>query len=166
MKWIIAVFWLLFTTSVCGEDRERIKGLWASDGSIFHIFEKDGVLHSVIVALKEPHYTREEDAGRAGQQRVDDENPEKALRSRPILGLEMFSDYRYEKQKWKGKIYDPEPGNTYQSRIALADDGRLEIRGYIGLPMFGRTAQFDPASSCKAHIVEMLKMTDQGRICE
>jgi uncharacterized protein (DUF2147 family) len=37
-----------------------------------------------------------------------------------------------------GKILDPDEGQVYQCRTALLDNGRkLEVRGYIGIPLFG-----------------------------
>lgn len=166
MKVSLALLGLMLGFSSYGEGRQEVKGFWASDGSIFSIFESDGILHGEIIALKEPLYTREEDAEREGQAKRDGENPDEILRQRPIIGLDMFSEYRFEKKRWQGKLYDPESGNTYQSRMVVAADGRLEIRGYIGVPLFGRTAQFDPVTSCQPHIVEMLKMTELAGVCE
>jgi uncharacterized protein (DUF2147 family) len=39
----------------------------------------------------------------------------------------------------KGRIYDPESGKTYKSKMTLAAPNRLEIRGYVGIPLFGRS---------------------------
>jgi uncharacterized protein (DUF2147 family) len=152
---IIAVFLPLFAQSA--SDREQVMGLWASEGSIFSVFEKAGLLHGEIIALKDPVYTVEEDSIRAGKTRLDDNNPDESQRTRPIIGLDMFAEYRFDDKQWRGKIYDPESGNHYQSKMVIAKDGRLEIRGYIGIPLFGRTARFDPVASCEEHIVEMLK---------
>jgi uncharacterized protein (DUF2147 family) len=39
-----------------------------------------------------------------------------------------------------GQILDPDEGEVYKCRIALLDDARkLEVRGYIGIPLFGRS---------------------------
>ncbi len=150
---------------VIAEGREDVRGLWASDESILSVYEEDGQLHGQVIAVMDPVYTIKEDVDRAGQHRLDDNNPEKTLKERPIIGLQIFSEYQYDGSKWRGKIYDPESGNTYQSRMKINRDGRLEIRGYIGVPLFGRTAQFDPVSSCLEHIVKMLAMTERSDIC-
>ena len=166
MKVLIAIFGLMLVVISYAGGRQEVRGFWASDGSIFSVFESDGMLHSEIIALKQPFYTQEEDAAREGQAKLDDENPDETLSQRPIIGLDMFSEYRFGKKRWQGKLYDPESGNTYQSRMALDADGRLEIRGYIGIALFGRTAYFDPVTSCKPHIVEMLRMTELGGVCD
>ncbi|MEO2176973.1 MAG: DUF2147 domain-containing protein [bacterium] len=165
MKWWTLLMVLSAWPVLAADKREQVKGLWASDGSIFSVYEKAGQLHGEIIALKDPVYTLTEDAARAGMTRVDDNNPDEALRNRPILGLEMFTGYQFEGDQWQGNIYDPESGKTYKSKVQLARDGRLEIRGYTGIPMFGRTAQFDPAGSCLGHIMEMLEMTKHSELC-
>jgi uncharacterized protein (DUF2147 family) len=39
-----------------------------------------------------------------------------------------------------GQILDPDEGQVYKCRIALRDGGRkLEVRGYVGIPLFGRS---------------------------
>ena len=39
-----------------------------------------------------------------------------------------------------GRILDPDNGSVYKSRMVLIDSGKkMEVRGYIGVPMLGRT---------------------------
>lgn len=138
------------------KDRESVVGHWASKGSIFEITLADGTLKGEVRALFNPNYLLEEDADRIGQPRTDDNNPDVELRDRPIIGLTMFSEYQFEDGQWQGKIYDPESGNTYQSRMKITGKGDLEIRGYIGIPMFGRTAKFAPVQRCTLEIQKMV----------
>lgn len=132
-----------------------IFGLWASEGSIFRTYFEDGTVKGEILALREPVYTAEESAEKAGQIRLDDNNPDQSLMTRPIIGINIFSDYEFKGGQWQGVIYDPESGNTYQSKMKIKSD-LLEIRGYIGMPMFGRTAKFKPVSSCTEEFAVML----------
>ncbi len=78
-------------------------------------------------------------AGKGPQ--TDIKNPNPALRSRPILGLKIMKGFSYAgKNKWDGgRLYDPKSGNTYRGSIRLASPDRLKLRGYILLPLFGRT---------------------------
>ena len=122
-------------------------GLWASEGSIFRTYFEHGTVKGEILALREPVYTKEESQERAGQVRLDDKNPDKTLTTRTILGINIYSNYQFEDGQWQGQIYDPESGNTYQSKMKTRS-GQLEIRGYVGMPMFGRTAKFQPVTSC------------------
>ena len=38
-----------------------------------------------------------------------------------------------------GTIYDPSTGNTYSCRLTLEGADRLLLRGYLGIPLIGRT---------------------------
>ncbi len=151
--------------SVVAAGPGTVVGLWASDNSIFEVIREGDTLTGTVRALLNPTYLEEENTGRTGESRTDDKNPTESLRSQPLLGLSMFSDYRFDDGIWQGKIYDPESGNTYQSRLKLNKAGNLEIRGYIGMPMFGRTAEFVPVARCTGAIQEMLPQLDIASPC-
>ena len=71
--------------------------------------------------------------------RKDSKNPDAALRGRGLLNLVILSGFVFEDGEWTdGKIYDPKSGKTYSSKMKLKGN-TLEIRGYVGLSMFGRT---------------------------
>ncbi len=40
---------------------------------------------------------------------------------------------------WSGSVIDPRDGSTYHAQITLDQEHHLKLRGYIGLPIFGRT---------------------------
>ena len=160
--WFGAFFLTLSSMSAAGE-RNEVMGLWASDGSIFEVLEIDGEFVGIIRVLKDPTYTKDEAPSREGELRKDDENPDPALRNRPIVGISMFSEYEYKNALWQGKIYDPETGNTYQSRMEVGSERKLKIRGYVGIPLFGRTATFSSVDACEPHIVEMLTRLGDAR---
>ena len=42
--------------------------------------------------------------------------------------------------EWRGQIYNRENAKTYSCVMTLGDGGALILRGYVGLPMFGRTS--------------------------
>ena len=46
-----------------------------------------------------------------------------------------------EGEAWKGgQILDPDNGKTYRCKMTVSDDGReLDVRGYIGISLIGRT---------------------------
>jgi uncharacterized protein (DUF2147 family) len=130
-------------------------GRWGSDNSIIEIGESGGQLHATVIALFDPVY-RAGEVGPAGAVRVDAKNPNEALRSRPLVGIDLLEAYSYDDGKWHGRIYDPESGNTYKSQMSVDADGNLLLRGYIGVPMLGRTAIFKPISTCAGNIPKML----------
>lgn len=59
----------------------------------------------------------------------------------PILGMEILRHMKWSGDEWSGgEILDPEDGKTYRASMKLSDDGqKLIVRGYIGIPMFGRS---------------------------
>lgn len=72
---------------------------------------------------------------------TDDKNPDPALRSRPLTGLELFEGFSWDGEgRWTGgTIYDPNSGKTYRCIITWVDENTLKVRGYVGVPMLGRT---------------------------
>jgi uncharacterized protein (DUF2147 family) len=65
-------------------------------------------------------------------------------RGQPVTGLVIVRNVKRDAADpalWSGgDILDPENGKTYRVRLKPVDDGqRLEVRGYVGTPMLGRT---------------------------
>lgn len=77
-------------------------------------------------------------------QATDIHNPDPALRSRPLCGMTIMSGFHANgSDRWEGgSLYDPESGNTYGGRISLNADGALSLRGYVGIPLFGRSEEW------------------------
>ena len=75
--------------------------------------------------------------------RKDTENPDRALQSREVQGIELLTNFTYDKDTYKGgKIYDPESGKTYSCKMNL-EGNSLKVRGYIGISLLGRTEIFE-----------------------
>ncbi|XOV84350.1 MAG: DUF2147 domain-containing protein [bacterium] len=166
----LAVFFcslMLPTYHYAADTSTAVSGYWVGDTSILHIEAQAGQLRATIVALKDPVYLASEDIGTPGAPRTDNNNPDPELQGRALLGLNLLTAYRYRDGRWQGKIYDPESGNTYSSRMSVDRQGRLNMRGYIGAPMFGRTAVFMPLSDCSENVQVMLNRSQrQLEICE
>lgn len=61
-----------------------------------------------------------------------------------IVGMVVLENMRQDKNnpsQWSGgQILDPKNGKTYHCTIKVIDNGyRLNVRGYIGMPLFGRS---------------------------
>lgn len=157
LKGLVLGLPLLWVTAAWADGREAVLGRWVSETSIFEVTANGDSLTGRVVALMNPLYTEGEEFGPVGATRRDDLNPDVNLRTRSILGLEIISEYEFTGKKWQGKIYDPESGKTYSSNMHVAKDGSLKMRGYIGVPMLGRTAIFRPVSLCGEQTVAMLR---------
>jgi len=96
-----------------------------------------------IVWLEYPEFRDDDEQGMAGMTKVDRENRDPKLRGHPILGLVILKNFDFEPdRKWPwtgGTVYDPENGKTYRGRMRLEKDGGLRMRGYVGIPLFGRS---------------------------
>jgi uncharacterized protein (DUF2147 family) len=57
------------------------------------------------------------------------------------MGLEVLRGLKPQPNgTWaSGSIYDPATGNTYTCHLTLDGDDRLRLRGYVGIPLLGRT---------------------------
>jgi uncharacterized protein (DUF2147 family) len=71
---------------------------------------------------------------------TDTSNPDPKLRSRPLCGLwigEGFQEVDAQHARG-GRLYDPGSGRTYSGQMT-AEGNLLHLRGYVGLPIFGRS---------------------------
>jgi len=122
-------------------ERDAVVGQWVTDGgkSRVEISKLDGKYVGKLAWLKDRVY--EEDDAEAGKIVHDRENPDKSKRNRPVLGLSILKGFVYTgKHMWKkGTIYDPENGKTYKCKMKLVSQNKLDVRGYIGISMIGRT---------------------------
>lgn len=66
-----------------------------------------------------------------GRPTVDANNPNPALRKRPIIGLSILTDFSDTGSEWGGTIYDPRSGKSYRSKVAKNTDGTLNVQGCI-----------------------------------
>jgi uncharacterized protein (DUF2147 family) len=115
---------------------DRVVGIWLNEereGRI-EIFKKGDRYFGKLVWLKEPNAAN-------GKPKVDDKNPDASLRSRPILGLLFMENFSYDGDDvWSGgSIYDARGGKTYRCKMTLKDPKTLDVRGYIGISLLGRT---------------------------
>lgn len=62
-------------------------------------------------------------------------------KDQPVLGMVILSNLRKDGAEFTGgKILDPENGNVYRCKLRVTADGqKLEVRGFIGISLFGRT---------------------------
>ena len=100
--------------------------------SLVRITENNGVVSGKIEKLiREPS---------------EDQNPvcdkcDGELKGKPVLGMTILNGLQKDGDSYSGgTVLDPHNGKTYKAKITLKDDGKkLEMRGYIGAPLFGRT---------------------------
>ena len=115
---------------------QDVIGKWKlEDGTaIVEVYKSGDSFNGKIVWLKNP---TEAD----GTPAKDDNNPDKNLRSREVLGLNMLSGLKKNGGEYTGgKIYDPGNGKTYHCSMKVEGDvlkvrGSLDKKGLIGRTM-------------------------------
>jgi uncharacterized protein (DUF2147 family) len=116
-------------------------GLWKTiddetkkEKSLVRITEAGGVFSGKIEKLLDPDTKPDAKCDKCSDERKD----------QPILGLPIIRNVKANADDaalWDGgEILDPNNGKTYKVRLKPADGGKkLEVRGYIGAPLLGRT---------------------------
>jgi uncharacterized protein (DUF2147 family) len=136
---VTSFFGAALVTTKVGEG-EAIVGKWLNQEGTSHIqiFKATngsfaGKYFGKIVWLKEPL--------KNGKPKVDDLNPDPKKQAVPLLGLQILKNFVYDAddKEWEdGTIYDPKNGKTYSCNMTL-DGNNLNVRGYVGISMLGRT---------------------------
>ena len=62
-------------------------------------------------------------------------------KGKPVLGMTILWGVKPDGSDWSGgNILQPRTGRAYSVKLHLEDRGqKLEVRGYIGSPLFGET---------------------------
>jgi len=126
-------------------------GLWYAEGGAAQVrIDKCGnELCGRVVWLRSPF-------DEEGCELRDGHNPDPSLRERSVVGLQVLSGLEpssADGRTWSGgAIYDPANGSTYRCSAQLEGNDRLRIRGYIGIPLLGRTTTW-------------IRVGSEGRMC-
>ncbi len=122
-----AAFVLLLSNTAQASDAQ---GYWLTENkrAVIHLqpcgFSLCGTIHWII----------------DGGMQYDAKNPDKAERSAPMCGLQLLHGFETNGKNWKnGKIYKADEGKIYDANITVKDDNTLSLRGYVGIPLFGKS---------------------------
>ncbi len=135
MKWVCMAALLLFSVTALGLD-DSVIGNWRTPtGSTIQISRCGANICAWLIGIR-----------RDAPGHVDGNNPNQALRTRPLCGLEIGKDFHFTGpgRAEGGELYDPQSGRTYSGSMTR-DGDKLKLRGYIGLALFGRTETWTQA---------------------
>jgi uncharacterized protein (DUF2147 family) len=127
---------LLFVVNANAQTADAILGKWINpsrEGQI-QIYKKGNLFFGKLAWIKEP------DDKASGKPKLDVNNPDKSLQPRPILGLELLKNFKFDGDDVyeDGTIYDPKSGKTYSCKMTL-NGNKLKIRGFVGISLLGRS---------------------------
>ncbi len=141
MKYILSLAFVMtvFSLSMRAEPvlggADDIVGVWLNGSGKGHIqiYKQGDKYYGKIVWLKEPNDEK-------GNPKMDVNNPKEALRSKPLVGAVILRDFVFDDNEWNsGRIYDPQNGKEYKCYMKLKDPNTLNVRGYVGVSLLGRT---------------------------
>ncbi len=140
MKRILACFLLCITVSCLAANKSNPAGIWRTVddhshkvASLVQLWQHQGKIYGKIIKIYPVDGNKSTDLcwKCPGE-----------LHNKPVLGITFLWDLKRSGQfTWNyGRIMDPKIGSIYRAKITLASDGkRLFVRGYIGIPLLGRT---------------------------
>ena len=139
----VSLSFLIAATAIAAEPSPL--GVWKTIDDDSHeakalveISEHDGALNGRIVQLfRKPG---------------EDQTPrckkcEGERHEQPVIGMTILWNLRRDGDVWDGgEILDPEEGKTYRCKLHPTTDGKLEVRGFIGISLLGRTQVWERAA--------------------
>lgn len=118
-------------------------GKWYTDDkeTIVEVYKTGDAFFGKIVWLMDEN---EDD----GTPKVDDKNPDTELQNRPVMGIVLLKDFKFDsdENEWSGgSIYDPKNGKTYDCYMWM-DGEDLKIKGFVmGMRFIGRKTTWTQA---------------------
>ena len=121
---------------------DKICGKWMSSEKniIVQVYKEGDDFRAKIVWFDDT-----DDSSRPMDSRTDYKNPNKALRTRKLIGMNVLDGLKYtsKSNSWEdGKIYDAMTGHQWNSSACLTDNGELKVTGYWHFKFIGRTMTF------------------------
>ena len=125
MRLSLVLFSILFTLKGITDGQNNLIGYWHGFGLIVEIKECEdklcGVIEHIFVSDDKDPKTI-----------LDENNKDKELKSRTLVGSNILFDFSRQPDSsgtYTGRIYNPDEGKSYKSKIRLLANGDLEIEG-------------------------------------
>jgi uncharacterized protein (DUF2147 family) len=143
VKILLSFFLIAFCNlTFADENSDKIIGKWISikGDLIVQVYKEKNLFKAKVVWF--------DDNGNkklSMNTRTDFLNPDPVLQKRKIIGLEILSDLKYNRQtnRWEdGIIYDPQGGKKWKSFAFIDEDGELKVKGYWKFEFISRTISF------------------------
>ncbi|QKJ28712.1 DUF2147 domain-containing protein [Mucilaginibacter mali] len=120
---------------------EQIIGRWTTveKNLTVDVYKDNNEFKAKIVWFKNDDETKRMDEW------TDKHNPDKSLRDRKIIGLNVVKNLVYDPKSnsWEhGSVYEAKTGRSWDASAYLTRDGLLKVTGYWHFKFIGRTMTF------------------------
>lgn len=119
------------------DNPDAVVGTWLNGTKRGHvqIYKQGDNYFGKLVWLKEPNDPT------TNKPKLDTKNPDAKMQSRPLMNLNIMTGFEFDGgDVWdEGKIYNPEDGKTYSCKMTLKNPNTLDVRGYVGISLIGKT---------------------------
>ncbi|QNA87889.1 DUF2147 domain-containing protein [Massilia sp. Dwa41.01b] len=130
---------MLLTTAAWAQNPGSPVGLWKT-------IDDETKLPKALVRVTEENGALQGKIEKLFRGQNEDQNPKctactDSRKNQPIIGMTILSGLKKDGNEYSGgEILDPAKGKVYKSKATLRDGGqKMEVRGYIGMPMLGRS---------------------------
>lgn len=137
---------LLFTASTAfaaDQKAEDAAGVWqTASGGYVQVYQDGDSWKGTIVGSKD------------GQARYDENNPDESKRERRLLGVTVLDGLQYagDGEFESGTIYDPNNGKTYKAKAEIKGPDTMDVRGYIGISLIGKSQTWNRIDPGAEHV--------------
>ena len=124
ISFLVISFSSKINSNTFSDEAEKIVGIWFTDDKTSKIqIYKDETQYFGKIIWMSSKASKEE------------------LKVKPKVGYQIFRKFTFEgKNVWSGgQVSDPRSGMTVSGKMTLKDENTLNVRGYVGTPMFGKT---------------------------
>ncbi|HRB70329.1 DUF2147 domain-containing protein [Flavobacterium sp. WV_118_3] len=134
-KQLLTVFFVAFV-GLFSVQAQGVVGKWKTVDdetgeakSIVEITESGGKIYGKVVEILNPAKKNAKCKDCSGEDK-----------DKPILGLTIIKGLKKSGDEYtEGKILDPNKGKLYKCTVKLDGHDKLNVRGYVGISLIGRT---------------------------
>ena len=124
----LLLFQLSFSQTIFGKWK-TIDDITGKEKGVVEIYEFKGKVYGRVIEIFEE-----------SKKHVKCEKCDGEEKNKPVMGMNIIKGLTKDDDVYNGgKVLDPKIGKWYHCKIFLDGKDKLIIRGYIGIPLFGRS---------------------------
>lgn len=111
------------------------------EGTFLILYDDTGEIRSSVVFYQKGEELRAKISSlKAGFEDARCERCSGELKNKRLLGMDLIWGLKWDGTRWSGgSILDVDTGKIYDCRINNFGSKKVEVRGYVGAPLFGET---------------------------